>query len=92
MDLSDDEIEEYEQQLEETDVKAVLIDIASTNRQILNQLYLLNQKFEGPKEETGTYTCDMCGETITEDKRRRHMDKEHNAPSTIELESVYTRQ
>lgn len=90
MDFTEDEIEKYEQKLDSTDVKAVLIDIASTNRQILNQLYLLNQTLDEPQSESEMYECDMCSEKIPKDKRKRHAEADHNAPDSILLEELYT--
>lgn len=85
-----DEMEEYESQLRDTDLKAILIDIASTNRAIYQQLALLNSALEEPEEEATLYECDHCGTKVWEDERREHATNAHSAPESISLETVFT--
>lgn len=89
MEFTDDEIAEYEEQLEDTDLKALLVDIASSNRAILYQLQRLNQALSEPVEEsTEQYKCYDCGEIVEKDERQKHAVQSHNAPRTIPPEKL----
>jgi hypothetical protein len=79
MDLTDAQKEEYEEQLENTTVKSLLIQQNAYLDAILRQL-------EGVEEgESETAVCTKCNTTVNIDNRQEHLKQEHNAPDGVDV-------
>lgn len=93
MDFSDEDIAEYEEQLEDTDLKALLVAQTAELKEIRYQLQVLNQGLRDTSERSGEtvveYECVHCGAMIPEDERRQHAESQHNAPTDMALGSIY---
>ena len=91
MELSDDEIKEYEEELDELDVKALMVAQTAELREIRTQLQLLTHALSESSEpsETVLFECVHCGAEVPEDERRSHAEQKHNAPSDIGLSSLF---
>ena len=80
MSFSDDEQERFEQELEDTDVKAILLGIHA-------ELVELRQAVEGSESETETYACRDCGEPFAQpDALISHAVQAHNAPPGMDTD------
>jgi hypothetical protein len=80
MSFSDDEQERFEQELEDTDVKAILLGIHA-------ELVELRQAVEGSESETETYACRDCGESFAQpDALISHAVQAHNAPPNMNVD------
>mgnify|MGYP002763464925 CR=1 FL=1 len=80
MSFSDDEQERFEQELDDTDVKAILLGIHA-------ELVELRKCVEGSESETETYACRDCGESFAQpDALSSHAVTTHNAPPNMDVE------
>lgn len=73
-DLTDDEIEQYEQVLEDTSVKSLLIE----QNAILRALY--SEIAQGESEAEAQYKCESCGSVYPKSDLETHLIQQHNAP------------
>jgi len=74
MTLPEDELQQYEEQLQDVDEKTILIwQLAELTaiRQALTQ--------ESVDNSEPVYECKHCGETVSKDEREQHAES-HNAP------------
>ena len=83
--FDDDEINEYEQQLEDTSLKALLIQ---QNALLHSILQALQQDVVDASESDDRLVCDMCGEQYPYDELLDHAIESHKAPSDISIEAV----
>lgn len=89
-DLSQEEIDRFEEQLEDTDAKALLIEQTAALRGIYQQLQLLNSQLEvSEPTEKDIYRCGKCQEKVPEDERDKHAQQQHNAPPDLSVEHIY---
>ena len=75
---------EKEEQLAQADTNALLIAILSELTAIREELQDVQER-----EEPHAYTCELCGDTVQQDKREEHL-AEHNAPPTMDIDAVFT--
>jgi len=85
MNWSDEEKQDFEQQLDETDAKAVLLGIHA-ELQAIRALLESSQGDTG--ESTDTATCDLCGQEKPLESLVEHAIKEHKAPTDTSIEDV----
>jgi Asp-tRNA(Asn)/Glu-tRNA(Gln) amidotransferase C subunit len=85
--LSDEQKEQYEQQLEEVDTKALLASISAELTQI--RMLLQDENKPDTTESKAMYRCTYmgCGETVREDERRDHGLTKHKAPPDLALDN-----
>jgi len=83
--FTDQEKEDFEQQLAETDTKAVLLGIHA-ELQAIRALLESSQGDTSDSKETAT--CDLCGETKPLDSLVEHAIKEHKAPTDTSIDDV----
>lgn len=77
MSFSDDDKERFEQELEDTDVKAILLGIHA-------ELVQLRQAVEG-SESKAEFACKDCGESFAEVAAlEQHAVEVHKAPPNME--------
>jgi formylmethanofuran dehydrogenase subunit E len=84
MTLPEDELEQYEEQLQDVDEKTILI-------WQLAELTAIRQLLETPEPQSESetlYECDHCGETVPKEELGSHADS-HNAPPG-EYESLFS--
>jgi hypothetical protein len=74
--FSQEEIEEYEQELESTDVKALLIQQLA----YLDAIYRCLEGAQGESEREKNYRCESCGSVYPESDLETHLVQQHNAP------------
>lgn len=81
--LTEDEKQEYEAQLEDTDLKALLIQQNSLLHAILREL-------QGPQEDSQPtqYKCTSCEEIVVRENRGTHATNEHNAPPNVPVDDL----
>jgi len=85
MNWSDEEKQDFEQQLDETDAKAVLLGIHA-ELQAIRALLESSQGDTG--ESTDTATCDLCGQEKPLESLVEHAIKEHKAPTDTSIDDV----
>lgn len=85
--FSDEEIEDFEAQLEDTDVTALLLQQNAYLDAILREL----RGVEEPQEES-MYQCTKCNQTVSEGNREAHMEQEHNAPAGVSTANSFEQQ
>ena len=83
--FDDDEIAAYEQQLEDTSLKALLIQQNALLHSILQEL---QQDVVDASDSDDRLVCDMCGESYPRDELVTHAIESHKAPSDISIEAV----
>ena len=83
MNFSDDEKEQFEQELEESDSTAILLGI-------YGELQAIRSLLEQPQDVSEeTLTCATCGESYnTEKALRSHARESHKAPSNMSLDDL----
>lgn len=82
-DLTDDEIEQYEQQLEDTSVKALLIEQNSLLRALYSEIA------QGESETEAQYKCESCQSVYPESQLEQHLVESHNAPKGIDVMDMF---
>ena len=82
--LSQDEIDEYEEQLEQMDSKALLAGIHSELIQIRMLLQDGTPTDSEPTEQL--YECHFCQEEYTADEIANHAVEQHKAPQNMDLQ------
>ena len=89
MNLSDDEIEQYESELEDTTLKALLIQQNAYLHQIL---LTLQDGAETAQNETEAdlWRCDNCDEVFPREKLKPHAVESHKAPPNMDIEDLAT--
>jgi hypothetical protein len=85
IDWNADEKAEFEQQLEETDTKAVLLGIHAELQAIRS---LLEATQSDTAESQDVATCDLCGETKPLESLVEHAITEHKAPTDTTVDDV----
>ena len=95
MDLSPEQQQRYEQELEDLDEKDILLEIMvelkAIRYELSNQERRPNAKIREPESESETqsaYECLICHKTVLESEREQHIDK-HGAPGGIDIESEF---
>ena len=83
--FTDQEKQDFEQQLDETDTKAVLLGIHAELQAIRA---LLESSQGGTSDSQELATCDLCGETKPLESLVEHAIKEHKAPTDTSIEDV----
>jgi len=83
--MTEDKKAEFEQQLKDTDTKAVLLGIHA-ELQAIRALLEASQGDTGDSKETAT--CDLCGETKPIERLVEHAITEHKAPTDTSIEDV----
>lgn len=84
--------DEFDDELEAADSTALLAGILSELKQIRYELQLQND-IEGNNKDINDipqYECEMCGDTVDEDNRETHLEREHNAPPTMGIERFFS--
>lgn len=85
MDPSEEQREEYQQQLDDITEKDLLLEIMAELKAIRYELQ--NDGFESINqpggEETDRYQCLQCREIVKEDDRQKHLMEQHNAPEVL---------
>lgn len=89
MSFDQDEIDEYEQAIEDTSVKALLITQTQELREIRYQMQMLNDALTPDTEAPDTVVCGLCGDEVQKTEQRTHLDDEHNAPKGVPLSEVF---
>ena len=84
--LSQDEIDEYEEQLEQMDSKALLAGIHSELIQIRMLLQDGSKTDSEPTEQL--YECHFCGEQYPRSEIESHAVESHKAPQNLPLEEL----
>lgn len=82
--LSQDEIDEYEEQLDQMDSKALLAGIHSELIQI--RMLLQDEPKTDPEPTEQLYECHFCGETYPASEIESHAVESHKAPQNLPLE------
>lgn len=81
MNVTEDQRQEYEEQLEELDEKTLLIQQLTELAAIRQQLQVLNsQTINQSTESEHTVTCNACQTEVKESDKASHAVTEHNAP------------
>ena len=80
--LSDEQKEAFEQELEDTSVKALLIQQNALLQQILTTVS------DATDDDTERLKCRMCGESFERSKLVEHARDAHNAPGDMGVEDV----
>ena len=88
MNLTNDERAEFEQALEDTSIKALLIQQNALLQQLVMQLSEPQEQEQAADPETPKATCRMCGESHPVDELKDHAINHHNAPADIDYASV----
>ena len=88
MNLTDDDQAEFEQALEDTSIKALLIQQNALLQQLVMQLSEPQEQEQAPDPETPKATCRLCGESHPVDELKDHAINHHNAPADIDYASV----
>jgi uncharacterized protein (DUF3084 family) len=93
MNLTEEEREQYEEQLQELDEKTLLIQAIAELGQIRRELEVLNQRVGGTVEtqtrgETESVTCKACLETVPREDRKQHAVESHGAPKDMPVEDL----
>jgi len=83
--MTEDEKAEFEQQLAETDTKAVLLGIHA-ELQAIRALLEASQADTSDSQELAT--CDLCGQEKPLDSLVEHAIKEHKAPTDTSIDDV----
>ena len=83
--FDDDDIAEYEQQLEDTSLKALLIQQNALLHSILQEC---QQDVVDASDSDDRLVCDMCGDTYPRDGLVAHVIESHKEPSDISIEAV----
>ena len=83
--FDDDDIAAYEAQLEDTSVKALLIQQNALLHSILQEL---QQDVVDTDDSDDRLICDMCAESYPRDELLDHAIESHKAPIDISLEDV----
>ena len=86
--LSQDEIDEYEEQLEQMDSKALLAGIHSELIQIRMLLQDGSKTDSEPTEQL--YECSFCGETYPASDLESHAVETHKAPTGLPIGDLGT--
>ena len=88
--LSDEQKAAFEQELEDTSVKALLIQQNALLQQLVMQLSepQEQEQEQAPDPETPKATCRLCGESHPVDELKDHAIDHHNAPADIDYASV----
>jgi len=80
--LSDEQKQAFERELEDTSVKALLIQQNALLQQILSQLT------DATDDDTERLECRMCGESFARSKLVDHAQDAHNAPGDMGIDSL----
>ena len=91
MNFDQDDIDEWEQALQDTSVKALLITQTQELREIRYQMQLLTDALSVDTEAPETVLCGFCGDEVPEPDQREHLTEEHNAPGSVPLSEVFVR-
>lgn len=59
------------------------------NKQLATTNHLLEQLVNGDDDDTERYRCLACGTRVVADRRRHHLEAEHNAPPDHPLEGEF---
>ena len=84
--LSQDEIDEYEEQLEQMDSKALLAGIHSELIQIRMLLQDGTQTDSEPTE--AVYECKTCGQEVVKSELETHAIEQHKAPAGMATDQL----
>jgi len=71
--------QDYEDEWEQLDEKVIQAQILTE----LQQIRMLLQSQQEPQSDSVRHRCTKCGETVSEDKRERHAQREHKAPADM---------
>lgn len=85
--FTDEEIEEFEEQLEDTDVVALLLQQNAYLDAILRELRGVEQ--EG--ETTPMFRCVKCNDVVESQNRQSHLESSHNAPKGVDVTNGFER-
>ena len=83
--FTDQEKQDFEQQLDETDAKAVLLGIHAELQAIRS---LLEATQSDTAESQDVATCDLCGQEKPLESLVEHAIKEHKAPTDTSIDDV----
>jgi hypothetical protein len=90
--LTDDDIEQYEQELADLSEKDLLVHILV---ELQAQRHDLAQLAEGQdrseSEDDKLFKCNLCGDLFAGQDRERHLVKQHEAPPGISVEGEFER-
>lgn len=95
--LSDEQVEEYESQLEDISEKSIMIEIMVELKAIRYELSQQerrpNAKIREPESESETqsaYECRTCHKTVVEGDRENHLVDKHNYPAELPIDGEFT--
>ena len=97
MDLSPEQQQRYEQELEALDEKDILLEIMTELKtirwELSNQERRPNAKIREPESESETqttYECRTCHKTVVEGDRENHLVDKHNYPAELPIDGEFT--
>ena len=97
MDLSPEQQQRYEQELEALDEKDILLEIMvelkAIRYELSNQERRPNAKIREPESESETqsaYECRTCHKTVGEGDRENHLVDKHNYPAELPIDGEFT--
>ena len=94
MDLTDEQRDDYQQELDDLDEKQILIEIMVELKTIRYELQTEerrpNAKVREPQSESERYQCLQCREIVAEDERQKHLVEQHGAPAELSPEGEFS--
>ena len=84
--FTQEEIEQFEQELEDTNIVAILLQQTAYLDAILREL-------QGPTDtsQEPQFRCESCGTLHEKNGLERHLQQEHNAPKGIDPMDMFER-
>jgi hypothetical protein len=87
--FTDDDIEQYEQELADLSEKDLLVHILVELQGIRYYLQTQAQEPQEENERPEQYECKLCGAVVPEDERGEHSRGRHGAPPGISVEGEF---
>lgn len=85
MNLSEEQQEDYQQQLDNLSEKDLLLEIMVELKTIRHYL----SEAEPQSKTENKYRCMACSKIVSEDERTSHLVEQHNAPSELDPEMEF---
>ena len=97
MDLSPEQQQRYEQELEALDEKDILLEIMVELKAIRYELSQQERRpnakireAESESETQSAYECRTCHKTVPENDRENHLVDKHNYPAELPIDGEFT--
>lgn len=89
--LTEDELQEYQNEFEDLSEKTILVSILFELQHIRFILQGGSERASGSESDSSDlwYECTFCLESVREDEREKHLRREHDSPGGVELGEVY---